>query len=264
MRYWVSFSLKLVMIFSVHLAVANDKVKTLRVGAPQDFPPFYYVDNNGVFKGVSYEVFSLIANQLNYQIELTRYPNMRLLLAELEAGQQDVVMNLSATDERNKIALFTKTPHIYETQDLIVRADSSVAYTGQLLQLAPYKLGVIYGWTYGDQFDTAKYLKKRFVNDSQEQLRGLFAGRYDIALNNQHFFRKLSDKLGLNSAFKVLTPSIYKLPVSIAVSKKHPQAEALIKQIEQQVQVLIKTDAYKQILQRNGFKYESVILGDAL
>ncbi|WP_440905455.1 substrate-binding periplasmic protein [Catenovulum sp. SX2] len=263
MRYWASLGVKLGFIFWVSFAFTSE-VKTLRVGAPQDFAPFYYMGDDGEFKGVSYEIFSLIAQKMDYQIELTRYANMRLLLAEIETGQQDIVMNLTATDERKKIALFTQTPHIYETQDLIVRADSSVPYTGRLLQLVPYKIGVIYGWTYGEQFDSAKYLKKLFVSDSQEQLRGLFAGRYDIAINNQHFFRQLSDKLALNNAFKVLKPSIYKLPVTMAVSKKYPNAQKLIQELELQVQAVIKTEAYQQILLRHGFKIGSLNVAEPL
>ncbi|MCX4189615.1 transporter substrate-binding domain-containing protein [Methylophaga sp. OBS3] len=226
---------------------------SLKVVIPEDFPPFYYHDLDGSFQGVSYEVAVLVSEKLGYQLDITQLPNMRQLLLALESGQQDLSINLTETAERSKLAYFTQTPHVYESQHLIVRGDSNIEYNGDLKSLTNYSFGPIFGWTYGKQFDSATYLTKDYLNDSKQQLKGLLSGRYDIAVNNPQYFQETISSLGINPVFKVLSPALINLPVTMAISKKHPDAEKVINAFEQEIARFIQTPDYLAILQKYGF-----------
>ena len=234
-------------------AMADDSKPLLRIGVPEDFAPFYFHDNKGDLHGASYEVVVSILHSLGYQTQTTQYPNMRLLLANIATGKEDIVVNLAGTESRRVVAYFTETPHIYESQDVIVRADSSIRYEGNLHQLKPYKIGTIFGWTYGPEFDSADYLHKEYVNNSEEQLKGLLSGHFDLMINNKNFVNSITQTLRISDAFKPLEHSIFILPVTIGLSKAHPNAKKLIEKLESEVVRYRKTEEYKTILRHYGF-----------
>ncbi len=234
-------------------SVDSDSKNVIKIGFPGEFPPFYFIDENNVIRGASYEIAQHLAKTLNYDIEVHHYPNMQKLLEEVKHGRVDMVINLTGTPQRRKLAFFTRTAHVYETQDLIVRADSNITYNGELSSLSDYYIGTISGWTYGNDFDSSPYLQKVLVNDPDEQLRGLLSGKYDIAINNQQFFLYYAQKLGVANAFKVISPVVYKLPVNIAISHKYPEAKALVNVFEQALQEFIQTEKYQEILNSYGF-----------
>lgn len=225
----------------------------LRVAVLDDFPPFYYQDADGNYQGVSYEIASHVFNKLGYQLEITQLANMRLLLKSLKDGHQDVSFNLSTSEERLEVAVFTQTPHVFEAQNLIVRADSTAQFNGDLKTLKEYRFGPIYGWTYGPSFDSASYLQKEYVNESSQQLKELLAGRYDIALNNPLYFQRIASSMGVSNAFRILQPAVFTLPVTMAVSKQYPQADVLINAVERELVSFVKTETYQNILSRYGF-----------
>lgn len=225
----------------------------LKIAVPEDFPPFYYKDSDGNFKGVSYEVAVHVCNKLGYHIEITQLPSMRLMLTALKEGYQDMSINLTATEARAELAHFTQTPHVFESQHFIVRSDSHITYDGDLQSLADYRFGPIFGWTYGPKFDRASNLDKEFVNDSVQQLKGLLSGRYDIAVNNPQYFSVTAASLGVAGAFHLLDPAVFTLPVTMAVSRQYPDAEQLVAALEREIALFIKEDAYRDILERHGF-----------
>ncbi len=242
----------LFVVFS--FPVMADEKQVIRIAMPEDFYPFYAVDRQGTPSGASFEIAEAVLEKLGYATKVTQYSDMRGALQSMKAGSQDLMVNLTPTPERNKIALFTKTPHIYETQDLIARADSPIDYSGRLLSVAQFKIGVNYGWTYGPEFDNTHYLTKAPVLDSIAQLKGLLSGTFDLAINNQQYFLSSAEALGVKNAFKVLTPSVYVLPVNLAVSQRMPGAAAFRDQLEQEVSRFITTPEYGLILSKYGFK----------
>lgn len=262
MRERLILCLCLLLLSLPAFAKENQLPPLIRIGIPEDFSPFYFKVDDGEFRGASYEVAGAILKSLGYRIRTTQYSSMRELLSQLDKGSEDIAVNLTATEQRREVALFTSTPHLYESQDLIVRADSDLTFSGRLLMLSPYKIGTIWGWTHGPDFDSATYINRVYSNNSEQQLKALLSGEIDIAVNNRQFALDLSKKFGVSAAFRVLTPSIYTLPVTIAVSKKHPHAEELVKKIEQQVIRFRQTDEYRAILTRYGFEPE-VLVGES-
>ncbi len=264
MRNWLVSLLCIITIHFSSSTIANDNNALINIGVAENFPPFYFRDSSGDFHGASYEVVVSVLNSLGYRVRTTQYPNMRQALVQLGSGEEDIIVNLTTTESRRKVAYFTNTPHIYESQDIIVRADSNIRFDGKLRQLSPYKIGVIFGWTYGPDFDSAEYLNKEYVNSSEDQIKGLLSGRYDMLVNNKNFVRSLSTELGVSNAFKALEHSVFILPVTIAVSKVYPNALELVERLENEVIKYRRTEEYQSILTRYGFDPELLTKGGSL
>lgn len=233
---------------------------TINIAVPEDFAPFYFKNSKGEFEGASIEVAHHVFNKLGYKTQITQFSSMKFMLRELETGRQSVSINLTATEERQRVAKFTSEPHIYEYQNFIVRTDSPFTYNGQLDHISQFRFGPIFGWTYGPKFDDSQKLNKIYVNNSPEQLRKLLSGRFDVAINNPQFFLNLARTMNVSSAFKVINPSIYVLPVTMAVSHKYPKKEMLVEQINKEVKKLKSTEKYESILKKYGFRSDSIAL----
>nr|WP_246624652.1 transporter substrate-binding domain-containing protein [Oceanobacter mangrovi] len=229
----------------------------LNVAICDDFPPFYYRDEDGSLRGASYEIALELAGRLGYDMRVSQFATMRLMLAELESGRQDLAVNLTATPERQQLALFTQTPHLIESHHLIARADNRLEFDGQIGSLSRYRLGLILGWTYGAALDNAAYLDKSYASSSVEQLKSLIAGRFDLAVNNPQFMLYLAHQLGISKSIRVIEPAVFELPVTMAVSRRYPRAEQLRNALEAAIQQFRQEAGYQEILQRYGFSVDS-------
>lgn len=230
----------------------------IKVAIADNYAPFYFQDKGGNFKGISVEITYSILRKMGYTMSITQYPSMKMMLKEIELGKQDMNINLTATPEREKIAIFTQEPHIFETQNLIVRADSNIQYAGALDQLKSYRLGIIFGWTYGQKFDNYNDINRVYINNSTQQLRNLLSGRFDIAVNNPQFFKTLASEVKTSNAFKILTPEVHSLPVTIAVSKRFPDAISFVNLLNEHVRTFKSSTAYVQLLKKYGFSTRSI------
>ena len=80
---------------------------TIKFGVTKNWLPIEFVDKFGDFKGINLDVFELIAQRLNTNIEYTAYNNFDELYQALLAGEVDAVGSVMATESRKKQVLFT-------------------------------------------------------------------------------------------------------------------------------------------------------------
>ncbi|MCH1919669.1 transporter substrate-binding domain-containing protein [Shewanella sp. A3A] len=223
----------------------------LHLAIPDNYPPFYYRNDDG-FGGISIDIAKQVCQQLGYQLQLTQVANMSVLLNAMAAGKYDLSPNLTASDSRSKQLLFTHTPHVYETDMLFVRADSPLTTRPALTQLAGYRIGVIAGWLYNEEFDNATYLSRVYVNDSVQQLYSLFSGQFDMLVSDQASFTQLVREQNVSNAVRPLLPALSFQPVNMAVSRAIPNAAPLVQQLDEAIAAFVKTPAYQQLLQQYG------------
>jgi len=225
--------------------------KKVIAGITGDFPPFYFREGNQ-YKGATIEIVKELFSRLGYSLELESVP-MNRILNGLDSGKYHISPNMTETKQRSKVAIFTQVPLLMETQDLIIRSKSNIKFHGNLRDLDHYKFGAILGWTHGPHFDNADYLHKEYRKNITHQMKSLEAGRFDIAINNKQFFIQMARKQGISNSFKVLTPSSYALPVTIAISKKITNAKQVVIELDRELLKFKKEKKYKSILKKYGF-----------
>ncbi len=80
---------------------------TIKFGITKKWLPIEFVDKYGDFKGINLDIFNLISQRLNVDINYTAYDNFEALYQALLEGEVDAIGSVMATEARKKQVLFT-------------------------------------------------------------------------------------------------------------------------------------------------------------
>ena len=98
----------------------------ISVAATSDWPPFEFIEDDGVYKGISADMLSLAADRAGLKVKVVSEP-WHKLLEKLKTGELDVTPGLQKSPDREVFLDFTKT--IFESPHAIIarkdRADIS-------------------------------------------------------------------------------------------------------------------------------------------
>ena len=79
----------------------------IKFGVAKNWLPIEFVDKYGDFRGINLDVFELIAQRLNIDVEYTAFDSFDSLYQALINGEVDAVGSVMATESRKKEVLFT-------------------------------------------------------------------------------------------------------------------------------------------------------------
>ena len=154
---------------------------TLRVAMEGTYPPFNYKEN-GKLAGFEVELADALAHRLGVKAEFTT-GEWSGLLAGLQAGKYDVVINqVGITDQRKKAFDFS-APYTISSPQLIVRKDDKRVFKS-LVDLRGKKLGVGEGTNFADMAKAVGGIDIKTYPGSTEYLQDLALGRIDAAMND--------------------------------------------------------------------------------
>lgn len=97
---------------------------TFIVGFDQDFPPYGYLDDNGVFAGFDLDLAAEVATRNGWEVKYVPI-NWDLKDAELESGNIDCIWNGFTIEGREDQYLWTQ-PYMDNTQVFVVLASSGI------------------------------------------------------------------------------------------------------------------------------------------
>ena len=179
-------ALSLLLATTLHAGAADllDTVKqrgTLRVAMEGTYPPFNYKEN-GHLAGFEVELSNALAQKLGVKADFTT-GEWSALLAGLQAGKYDVVINqVGITDKRKEAFDFSK-PYTISSPQLIVRKDDKRVFKS-LADLRGKKLGVGEGTNFADMAKAVGGIDIKTYPGSSEYLQDLALGRIDAAMND--------------------------------------------------------------------------------
>lgn len=171
---------------TAHAADLLDQVKargTLRIGLEGTFPPFNSKNPQGELVGFGVDISKAIAAKLGVKpvFVTTEWSG---IIAGLEAGKFDVIVNqVGVTPQREKVLDFS-TPYTYSAAQLIQRKNDTRQFKS-LEDLKGKKLGVGLGTNYMDMAKAVPGIDVKTYPGAPEYLRDLAAGRLDAALNDR-------------------------------------------------------------------------------
>jgi len=163
-------------ILVVNFAGAQDNT-ILKVRGDLDYPPFEYLNEQGLPEGFNIDVFKAAADvmELEYEIELGAWHQVR---TDIESGKVDILLGMYRSGERDKLVDFS-IPHFISTYVVFVRKGSDI-----------FSVDDIYGKKIGAQKDDIgyDYLIENAVSADiksevtiKEVLDDLAAGKTDCA-----------------------------------------------------------------------------------
>jgi ABC-type amino acid transport substrate-binding protein len=210
-------------------------------------------NKNGDYYGFEVDIANQIAKLMNVQsvptqITWSDWPQ------GLAAQQFDVFMNgLEMTDENAKSAKFT-IPYTVYTQSIVVKKDNTTINTFDDLAGKKVETGTEYKAQFiMEDYNTAHPDKKINIqtNDTPTPFDDLAAGRVDAMFLDT----PIAQWYGTNDfdkRFKVvggdLNPGYY----GIAVSPTNPNADVLLKELNQAIEILYKNGELQKIYQDGG------------
>lgn len=205
-----------------------DEVKangTLKVGIEGTYPPFNYQDETGQLTGFEVDFANALAKQLGGKAEFqpTKWDG---ILAALESGRLDVVINQVTISEERKQKYDFSTPYtVSGIQALTRKADADSIKTPA--DLADRKVGVGLGTNYEQWLkENVPQADIRTYDDDPTKFQDLNVGRIDVILVDRLAAFEMVEKTGDRLA--VAGDAFSRQESGIALRKGNPQLLAAI------------------------------------
>jgi len=199
----------------------------LNIGLEGTYPPFGYQDESGTLVGYDVDIARAVAERMGLKAQF--FPaKFEGILAALETGRFDVVVNQITISEARAKAYDFSEPYTYSGLQIIVRKDRLKDIKGPD-DLAGKKVGVLLGTNHEQWLkDHTPKADIRTYEDDATRNQDLLVGRIDAVLN---------DRLIVGSVLKVYGGNLQPAgePLShereaIAVKKGNPDLVAAINQ----------------------------------
>lgn len=210
-----------------------------RIDIDANDPPFMYVDANGMAAGFYPEMLRLAFGLMNEPVKIDAVPWKRAI-AEIDAGSAGVA-GIYKTQERLQKYDYSATL-LTEKLVVVTRRDRVLRFAG-LDDLAGLRIGVIRGWSYGDEFDAmraaGRFQVEEVIGDAPN-FNKLEAGRLDAVISIEQGSRKT---LATGNF-----PSLHVLPVPLAMKTAH----LAFSRAQHKDALLARFDAAIEALRRSG------------
>lgn len=215
-----------------------------------EYPPYIYEVRNEV-KGMAVDIIREVFKRMDIVVDIKVFPWLRAL-KKIELGEADAVFTVYKTDERMIYIDYSNEVVIQQIVSLFVRSDSEIVFSGNVNDLAEYKIGVVRGVSYGTVIDVAvesKQLKNIFITESGDKsFSFLLANRADIIVSNKYGAYYILDNMNKKGLVKELQPEVESIPSYIGFSKARNLKK--IRDIFDEVLMEMKNDGtYNEILE---------------
>ncbi|HWQ09653.1 MAG TPA: transporter substrate-binding domain-containing protein [Holophaga sp.] len=176
---------------------------TIVVGGDRSYPPYEFLDKNGLPAGYNVELTRAIARVMGFQVEF-RLGHWADVRRDLDSGQIDILQGIVYSEERAKDFEFTP-PHTIVHQSLFARKGSPAAHS-----FADLKGKQVLVLRDGIDHETLQRLHPDVfpipANTNADALQQLAAGKYDYALMAKLPGLYLIRELGLSNLVSVGDP----------------------------------------------------------
>ncbi len=167
---------------------------TLKVALEGTYPPFNYREN-GQLTGFDVEIANALAQKLGVKAEFTT-TEWSGILAGLQAGKYDVIINQVGITPKRQEAFDFSDPYVLSQAQLVVRKNETRSLKS-LNDLKGLKLGVGQGTNYADMARAVAGVDVKTYPGEQEYLQDLALSRIDAALNDTLMIPYLIKKTNL-------------------------------------------------------------------
>lgn len=202
------FAVVIALCFPVHAADDNlnltpeelqwlSEHKVLKVGYNITTPPFEFANEQGEPEGIVVEHLRLIEQKLGIQFEYIMEGNWNVLMQQLEAGELDLLPNMSPTQERVKKFSFTDL-YLHFPPVVVTRTDFKPI--NGLRDLSNHTIAVVDGFAEGELL-SAPFPRIKLENFASplEKYIAVNNGNADAAVGTVPGIGYLANKHGLTN-----------------------------------------------------------------
>ena len=175
---------------------------------------------DGEIYGLGADIAEEIGNTLGHTVIIQLYPWKRAQHM-VETGKADVLIAPYKTPERELFMDFTANHFYTDTMVFYVKSDSDITWNGNFSSVSSRRIGVVLGWSYGDDFGSARAnLKIDTAPNISMNFKKLLAGRVDILAVNIRNAMPAIAELGYEGSVKYILPPIKRTNCYYGFSKQ--------------------------------------------
>jgi polar amino acid transport system substrate-binding protein len=215
-----------------------------------EWPP--YTSTKVPNSGFACEVASLLFERLGYHVELLDTPTTDSEKG-LEEGRYDIHPASWKTPEREKFLAYSK-PYA-SNQLVIITSIRSLRPPGTLEELAGKRVGLAKGYGYSDSIGKNTSFTPVWATDLSASLGQLKRGEVDAVIGDK-FVAQFISVSQINEAPGELQFSkpLEEKQLHVVVSRKRPDAEALVQIVNEQLEIMTQDGLIAQILKKHGMR----------
>jgi len=217
------FSLVLFTSLNAHSLLADEVRKLTIVRGDGNYSPYEMMTPDNQLTGIHIEVVHAVAKILKTPVEFKTLPWSRAL-HWVELGKADAITYIGKTPEREKFAVFHEGNVLNFSQNAFFTLKENLqkcnVFTGDLRQFEGNKIGILNGYSYGKEFDSADYLIKDDGADTEYILfKKLIKGRFLIGIANIDTITYIAKQEDLMDRIVFMKPYMPSIKQYIAFSK---------------------------------------------
>jgi polar amino acid transport system substrate-binding protein len=201
--------------------------------------------------GLATDLVRTALQRAGYDTAYEQVPWARAVLGVGE-GRYDVLVNAWFTEERTKLGQFS-AEYLLNRVRFIKRSRSSVEYR-DLFQLYGRPVAVVRGYTYSPEFDNDEMLEKVPVNNFSMALRMVFAGRVDLAVEDEfvaRYYLSLESRT-VRDALEFMPKSLAENSLHILVSLKNPHHKEIVANFNREIAAMKADGSYDELFKLHG------------
>jgi polar amino acid transport system substrate-binding protein len=213
------------------------------------WPPYASLDLPQ--NGLATDLVRTALARAGYASEYLEVPWARVLHG-LQQGEYDIAITAWYSEERQVYGEFSD-PYLTNRIRLIARKANPIDFH-TLPDLYPYAIAVVRGYAYSPAFDADERLQKVGVTGFETALRMLWAGRVDVALEDEYVTRYLLDgEMRTYAADLVLLPQpLTENGLRLLVRRSLPEHAAIIAAFDQAIREMRADGSYAAVIARHG------------
>jgi len=217
--------------------------KVIRIAGDNNFPPFEYFAQSGVYSGFNVDIMNAISNETGMRIEFVPLP-WNVALEALRSGQVDAVQGMKYSPARDKLYDFS-APYFLSSQGIFVRTDNLSIFN--IGDLNGRKVSIQKADIAGDLFRELQ--KANFIEtDSQEEaVQLLLEGKVDAFVGNRITGQYFLQRNNQQSHIKIVGDPIDPTDYGVAVLPKNAR---LLTEINKAIFTIKQNGTYDKIEQK--------------
>jgi len=228
------------------LVASSAGASEILIGA-SPWPP--YVDPKLPGQGLAVSVVSAAFERAGYQPVFVMGQWERTL-EDTKLGRISVIAAAWKTDERVQDFAFSR-PYLKNEVKFLKRRDGPVQFKS-LQDLDGLRIGVVYLYTYGDEFDRANGFIKAPETHIVPNLLQLLAGNIDLVVGDERTLRyEISRHLeARRNEMEFLPNPLTSHDLHVAVSRQHPGFEEIAAGFDRGLQEIREDGTYRKLLRQ--------------
>ncbi|MFJ1337919.1 substrate-binding periplasmic protein [Pseudomonas caricapapayae] len=221
------------------------------------YPPVSWSDGKQV-RGLAPTVVRELFGRLGYEVEMVVLGNWKRCLLDAAEGRVDVVLAYNS-DQRDQGMRFSRVPVLREEVAVFVNRQRPVKFE-RLQDLAGYRGGLLFGESYGPEFDqfVARHQNIEWVSSSQQNFGKLIRGRIDFVIQERRTGQLFVERLPGGEAIQALPAALSVDYLRVAVSR-HSTVSQHMAQIDEQLQRMTDSGEIERWLQQSEVTYRDMI-----